>query len=407
MGGQPCWPTGPASKRSDPSMTMARDDTVGLIRELFGTQLRSEAAEWERDGGVPASLFARLGGVGAFAARWPERARTPGRVDVAAALVRETALASVGAGIAVSTHMEAYYRALARCEYGATVWEDAIAGKAIGAVGVTERAGGSNPANCETLAARSRDGWVLSGHKHYVSNMRAATDCVVFARTARKSDLSSFTLFVVPTDAPEVTATPHAQVSARASGTSMVDIDEVFLGDERRVGAVGSGLPLLLDFLRAERVMAASGGLAVAELCFEMAFAFASRRQAAGMRLIQQQAIAHRLASMSTSIAAGRALLAERLAAAQQGRLSSAEAAQAKLTLSRIAWEAADETMQILGGRGFTEETPVAQLWRDARIGRIGGGTDEIQLEIVAQGLRAGELAGHPAVAAVELSAEG
>ncbi|MDP8942513.1 MAG: acyl-CoA dehydrogenase [Actinomycetota bacterium] len=382
------------------------DEAAARIRDLFEASLRAEAAQWEGGGGVPASVFSRLGGVGAFDARWPDGARSPGRVDIAALIVRETALASVGAGIAISTHMEAYFRALARCEYGDAAWAEAIAGRAIGAVAVTERAGGSNPTNCETLAERSGDGWVLHGHKQYVSNMRAATDCVVFARTARRSDLSSFTLYVVPTDAPGITATPHEQVGARASGTWMVTLDGVQVGDDRRVGGVGSGLGLLLEFLRAERVMAASGGLAVAELCFEIALAFAEKRQVGGARLIQQQAIAHRLASLATSIAAGRALVSERLAAAQRGRISSAEAAQLKLVLARLAWEAADEAVQILGGRGFTEETPLAQLWRDVRIGRIGGGTDEIQLEIIAQSLRRGELSSHPAVAAVERSIE-
>lgn len=367
---------------------------------LQGCLRDGEVAAWEREGGVSRSVYERLGAAGAFEGRWPDSARGPGDVSVGARLIREAAQVSVGACIAMGTHMEGYFRALARSEYGASVWDDALAGRMVGALAVTERSGGSNPTNCETVAERTTDGWIVSGNKHYVSNTRAASDIVVFARTDRGRPLASYTLFIVPADAPGVTVRPHRLVGAAASATAMLDLDGVAIDDARRVGSVGSGLVRLLEFLRAERVMAACAGLAVADLCFEIALAFADRRSVGSGSLRQQQAIAHRLATVASDIAAGRALLRERLEAAQRGQISSAEAGQAKLVLNRVAWRAADEAMQILGGRGFTEETPLAQIWRDIRIGRIGGGTDEVQLELVAQSLRPSELASHPAVVA-------
>jgi acyl-CoA dehydrogenase/citronellyl-CoA dehydrogenase len=246
---------------------------------------------------------------------------------------------------------------------------------------------------------------VVNGHKHYVSNAGAATDLIVFARTGRSRELNDFTVFLVPTDAVGVTITPHELVGARASGTCAVGLEGVEIGDERRVGRVGGGLALLFDFLRGERMAAASGSLAAAELCFEIALTWASARDSAGEPLRARQAIAHRFAILSSEIAAGRAFLADRIERAQNGGITSAEAAQAKYVLGRLAWRAADEAMQILAGHGYTEETGFAQLWRDIRIGRIGGGTDEVQLEIVAKGLRPGALADHPLVREVELKA--
>lgn len=374
------------------------DDAALRVRALYASELRAEAEAWERDGGVPASVFARLGAAGAFAARWPDRGAGPGDVAMGATIVRETALASVGGAIAVSIHTETYFRALARCEYGAKAWEEAIRGERVGALAITEATGGSTPTRCATSARRSGDGWTLSGHKHYVSNARAATDCVVFARTGEGRDFSSFTMFMVPLDAAGVRLEPHRLVASRASATAMLDLDDVKIGDERRVGRVGSGLILLLEFLRGERIAAACGGLAVAELCFEMALGFAEQRHLAGVPLRQHQAVAHRLAERASEIAAGRALLHERLAAAQRGQISSAEAGQVKMVANRIAWRVADEAVQLLGGRGLTEETRLAQIWRDVRIGRIGGGSDEVQLELIGQSLRPGELADHPAV---------
>lgn len=380
-------------------------DVAQRVRALFADELRPEADAWERDGGVPRSVFERLAATGAFAARWPDGARNPGDVGIAAAIIREMALTSVGGAIATGTHMEGFFRALARCEYGADVWEDALRGQRVGAMSITEATSGSKPTTCGTRARQSADGWVISGHKHYVSNMRAATDCVVFTRTDDGRDLSNFTMFVVPLDAPGVRVTPHELVGARASASAMLDLDEVAVGDDRRAGRRGSGLMLLLEFLRAERVMAACAGLAVAELCLEIALAFTELRQISGVPVRQHQAIAHRLAELQSEIAAGRALTLERVDMAQRGQISSAEAGQAKLVLNRIACRAADEAVQMLGGRGFTEETGLSRIWRDIRIGRIGGGTDEVQLELISQSLRLGELSTHPAVRRVQAAA--
>jgi alkylation response protein AidB-like acyl-CoA dehydrogenase len=228
---------------------------------------------------VPRSVFTRLADAGAFAARWPDGATGQGDLRVGALITREIALASVGACVAIGTHTEAYLRVLARSRHGCEAWEDALAGRRIGALSITESTGGSRPTTCGTLAERRGEAWTLSGHKHYVSNMRAATDCVVFARTGRGIDMSSFTLFIVPLAAEGVRITPHAVTSARAAATATLELDGVLVADERRVGKVGSGLVTLLELLRVERLMAAVAGLAVAELCLEMALAFAERRR--------------------------------------------------------------------------------------------------------------------------------
>lgn len=370
------------------------------IVRLFADELRAEAPTWDDEGGIPASAFERLAGVGAFAARWPSREDRFGELDVGACLIRELALSSLGACIAAGTHTEAFFRALTLAGVGEELWDAALAGERIGALGITERQGGSNPTNCETLAERDGDDWVLSGHKHYVSNLRAATDAVLFTRTARRGKISDFTLFVVPLDAPGVAITPHHLVGARASGTCMVDLDRVRLGDERRVGRVGSGLSLLMEMLRYERLLSGCAALAVAELCLEMALAFVSGRDLDGAPLREHPITVHRLAELAADVAAGQALIDRLLADAREGAISTAEAATAKLVLTRTAWRTADATVQIFAGRGFTEETPLARIWRDIRIGRIGGGTDEVLLELIGRSLKPGPLAEHPAVVA-------
>jgi acyl-CoA dehydrogenase len=373
------------------------------IREFIASSLRPEAEQWEQDGAVPASVFRRLGDVGAWAARWPDGARSAGDVTAGDVTIREIAISSFGAAVAISIHQEAFFRALDRSEWGSANWGPAIAGEVIGALAVSERGSASNPADCRTTGRRSGQGWVLSGHKHYVSNAPAATDLAVFARTSERTDLTAFTIFVVPKAAPGVDVTRHRMVGAAASGTAMVDLHEVAVGDERIAGSVGMGLPLLIELLRGERLAAASSCAAVAELCFEVALAWADRRIVHGRAVRHHQSIAHRLAALQSEVACGGAFLRERLELARSGRVTPGSAAQAKHVL---AGRAVDETIQLVGGHGYLEETALARLWRDVRLGRIGGGTDEVQLELVARSLRSGPLLDHPLVRAVAALAD-
>lgn len=376
------------------------------IRALFRDEFSNEAATWESSGGLPRSVFERLGAIGAFEARWPANGEANGDVSVGAALARESALVSMGAGICIGAHTDGLIPALRHSGLAVEAGEGVNDGSVIGCVAISEATSGSDVARCATEAERTDDGWRITGHKHYVSNFRTATDCVVFTRTSSADNPSDFTLFLVPTDSPAIDAVPHDLMGVKASGTHMVDFNGVEIGDERRVGEAGSGLQLIMDFLRLERIWAAVGAAAVAELCLDIALAFAARRRVGEALLREQQAIGHRLADMASGVAAAQLVAANAVEAAGEKRLTAAASARAKLFTAQIAWQVADETMQILGGRGYTGETPMSQLWRDIRIARIGGGTDEVLRELIARAQRRGSLSDHPTVRAVAEAAD-
>ncbi|HEX8743555.1 MAG TPA: acyl-CoA dehydrogenase [Thermoleophilaceae bacterium] len=374
--------------------TAAPADLAAELRSLFRDELAAEVEGWERDCLLPRHVFERLTALGVFDARWNGSSRA-GDVDVAAALARESTLVSIGAAIAISAHSEAFLPALRLCELGRDGAEDRI-----GCIALSEATSGSDLGNCATRARRSGDGWAIAGHKHYVSNFRTATDCVVFTRTSDTGTLNDFTLFLVPTGADGVAATPYSPAGARAAGTCAVDLAEVQVGDERRVGPVGVGLRITLEFLRRERLWAAVAAAAVAELAYEIALAYASRRRVAGAALRDHQAIAHRLVDLECQVAAARAIADGLVAAERGGAVSGATGAAGKLYATRVACAALDEAVQVMGARGFTDEAPMSRLWRDGRAMRIGGGADEVLREQVARAQRPGPLADHPLVRA-------
>jgi alkylation response protein AidB-like acyl-CoA dehydrogenase len=337
--------------------------------------------------------------------RWPQGSGGLGDFSVAATVARESALTSVGGGIAISAHTDGFLPMLRLTPMGAELGEAIFDGSRIGCMALSEPTSGSDVTNCETRARRGGAGWVISGHKHYVSNFPAATDCVVFTRTGERGMLSDYTLFAVPTDAAGVSSRVHGTIGSRAAGTSVVTFDEVDVGEERLVGNLGSGLRLVLDFLRLERLWAVIAGTTLAELCFEIAFAFASTRRVGGIPLLEHQAIAHRLADMRVRLSATEAIAGELIGAAILGEVSATRAAEGKLFCAQSASMLADDAVQILGGRGYTDETPMAQLWNDIRVLRIGGGADEVLRELIGRTQAPGALAEHWMVSRVRDSA--
>jgi alkylation response protein AidB-like acyl-CoA dehydrogenase len=385
-----------------------RTDPIADRIALLFEEYREEAAErWDAEGRTPAKLFQRLGELGAFTSRWPLGRDGPGLIDTAAALARECALTSVGAVICLGAHTDGFLPALWGCDYGRSVADESLAGRVIGCVAITEPSGGSDVTRCATRAERTARGWRLTGQKQFVSNVSTADEMFVFARTGSDRAASAFTVFIVPTQAKGVTATPRRLAGARASGTCLVGLDGVRLGDDRRVGDVGSGFGEVMRFLRLERLWVVVGAAAIAELCVEVAVAFAARRRSGDGVLADRQAIAHRLVDMHAEARAARLVADDVVRSARARRLTSAASAEAKLFVSRTAWRVADEAMQILAGNGYTDQTPFMRVWRDARVGRIGGGADEVLRELASRALRPGRLAEHPVVSATGKAARG
>jgi alkylation response protein AidB-like acyl-CoA dehydrogenase len=371
---------------------------ITQLEHVFRDEFAEQTPDWEKAGRIPPAAFARLGRTGAFEARWSAARGGLGDVDVAATLARESALLSLGATIGIAAHCDGFLLAVRRAACADTLYSEALAGRQIGCVAISEPTSGSDVTHCATRAVRHGARWVLDGRKHYVSNVLTATECVVFARTGTAGNLTDFTLFLVPTQAPGVRSTPHDLVGTRASGTCMVDFAEVEVDADRVVGEIGSGLSQLVEILRLERLWAALGCAAIARLCVEIALAFTTRRWVGGKPLRQHQAIAHRLADMDTLAHAAEVVAERVLEAARHGALTTSIAARGKLFASRTACACADEAVQLLGGAGYTEATPMARIWRDVRLTRIGGGTDEVLRELLVRSLRRGPLAGLPSV---------
>jgi alkylation response protein AidB-like acyl-CoA dehydrogenase len=291
-------------------------------------------------------------------------------------------------------HMEAVLSVLRR--FGDTpalraLTEQALDGRALGCIATSERAHGSDLASVETVARREAGGWHISGEKRYVSLGAAADFVLVLAREhdARTSAIApSLTLFAVPRDGFRVTERLEP-VGNRSLETVTLEFD-AHVSDEHVISRPGRGVHTITWGLTHERLATAASVLGAASLALELATTHAQRRVQFGSPLIRHQGVRMRLGQMASELWLARAGVYALAGSLDRARADSARSvAAAKVTAARLAERIVSDCMQLLGGRGYLEDmTPLARLWRDVRLGRIGGGTDEMMFELVAGGLQ-------------------
>ena len=260
----------------------------------------------------------------------------------------------------------------------------AIKGEKIFCLGISEPDAGSDVAGIRTSATKVDGGWVINGRKTFITNGRRANAMTLVAKTDRDGGHRGISLFVIDTDTPgfEVARTLD-KVGMHTSDTAEISFTDMFVPDDALLGKEGEGFYNISWELQGERLIGAASAIAGADRAFEAALTYAQQRHAFGKPIGKHQAIRHALADMATEVAAARQLVYEAAVKVAAGEYPVREISMAKLLTGEVAWKAMDKTLQIFGGYGYAMEFPIQRAWRDARLIRIGGGTDEVMREVI------------------------
>jgi butyryl-CoA dehydrogenase len=251
---------------------------------------------------------------------------------------------------------------------------------------LTEPRAGSDAAAIKTRARRHGNRWVLSGTKQFISSGKNARIAIVFAVTDPEQDKRGISAFLVPTDSPgfRVARVEH-KLGQRASDTAQLVFDDIELTPDLMLGAEGDGYRIALSNLEGGRIGIAAQSVGMARAAYEAALAYAREREAFGKPIIEQQAVAFRLADMATQIAAARGLVLDAAARRDAGESCIKEASMAKLFASEMAERVASDAIQIHGGYGYVADFPVERIYRDVRVCQIYEGTSDIQRLVIAR----------------------
>ena len=362
-----------------------------VCRRFVDEQVRPYVVGSEAAGTFPGELWPKLAQAGLLGLMIPEEYGGSPADNLAITLLAEE-LARASGGIAITPLVSSYMAGSHIARFGTADQKgrylpDVAAGRCVVSIAVTEPGAGSDVAGITTVAAPAEGGFALRGAKTFITNAGLADVMVVAAKTDRDAGHRGNTTFLVDTDQPGLTlGAPLPKMGWHSSDTREVFFDDCPVGEERVLGQVGSGFYQIMESFQLERVLLGAMGIGLAAECLDDARAYAAQREVFGGRLSDLQTIRHRLAEMEVDLHLARLVTYQAAARLDSGHPeAAATVAMAKLAAARVANRVADEAVQIFGGSGFIDETPVARHYRDARILRIGGGTDEIQLEILAK----------------------
>jgi len=259
------------------------------------------------------------------------------------------------------------------------------AGELIGAFALTEEEAGSDAANVQTTAAKKDGGYVLDGHKLYVTNAGLAGLFLVVARTDAEAGGKGLSCFLIERDTPGFTVGERFDgMGMRALDVRRLELESCEISSDALLGKEGEGLKVALASLDGSRIGVAAQAVGIAQQVFNEAKKYAAEREQFGRPIISFQGILFYLVEMATRLEAARLLTMRAATLADAGERFSAEAAMAKLYASEMANFAANLGVQIHGGYGYMKDYVVERFFRDACVTEIYEGTSEVQKLVIA-----------------------
>jgi alkylation response protein AidB-like acyl-CoA dehydrogenase len=377
-----------------PAFTPEHDELRDAVRRFVDKEISPHVDEWEEEGFFPDWVFRRCGELGFLGVHYPERWGGGGG-DLTAGLVVVEELARCGCGaIAMAVSVQTDMCTPVIAEFGTDDQRErylrpAITGERIGAIAITEPDAGSDVAAITTRAERDRDTWVVTGRKMYITNGARANFLTLVAQTQPGSGHRGISLFLVDTSRPGVSVSRTLKkLGMWSSDTAEIVLDEVPVPHANLIGLEpGLGFAQLMWQLQYERLAGAAACVGHASRVLDDTITFAHDRRAFGRPIADHQVIAHKLADAATELEAARALLYTTAWRVQQGDYPVAEISMAKKYAAQVQNRLVDACLQVHGGAGYMAESPVSRAFRDARLQRIGAGTDEIMNDVIAKRL--------------------
>ncbi|MFZ0488851.1 MAG: acyl-CoA dehydrogenase family protein [Salegentibacter sp.] len=365
-----------------------------LFRKSFQDFLKKEVVphieKWEKTGEIERFIWKKFGEMGYFGLNQPEEYGGL-NLDIFYTVIFLEELQKINSGgfaaamwahaYLAMTHVKAEGSDKIKQEYLAP----SIEGDKIGCLCITEPFGGSDVAGMKTTAVKKGDKYVINGSKTFITNGVYSDYLVVAAKTDPGKGNKGMSIFIIDRETPGISATKLDKLGWRASDTAELAFDNVEIPAENLMGEEGKGFSYIMQHFAMERLIMGINGHARAEFALDYALGYMKEREAFGKTIDKFQALRHSVAEMASEIEMCKEFnysVAKRLG---EGQYVVKEASMSKLLSTKMADKVAYDSLQLLGGYGYMEDYPLARMYRDSRLGPIGGGTSEILKEIIAK----------------------
>ena len=361
-----------------------------VVRDFAATEIAPHAEEWDRTSTFPEEAVQKMGELGLFGLPFPEEYGGSG-ADFTTLCIAIEELARVDQSVAITLEAGVGLGANPIYQFGTDEqrqrWlPDLAAGRTLAGFGLTEAEAGSDAGATRTKAELDGESWVINGSKAFITNSGTPMTSLVIV-TARTGE-DEISAIIVPAGTDGFTVEPaYRKMGWHASDTHGLVFEDCRVPAENLLGERGQGFRQFLSILDDGRIAIAAMAVGVAQACLDHSVAYAAERSTFGRPIGSNQAIAFKCADMEIAVDAARLLTYRAAWLKDQDRPFKQEAAIAKVYATEAAVAATREAVQIFGGAGFIEETPVARHYRDAKVLEIGEGTSEIQRLVISRGL--------------------
>ena len=364
------------------------------VRQFMDAEVRPRVKEWEKTDFFPLEAIQKMGILGCCGMLTPEEWGGPGLDHISYVLMIEEV---AGVHTAMSTALSVTNSAVQPplLNFGSAAQKSQYlrrlaSGEILGAFCLTEPAAGSDAAGIQATAARDADNYKLNGTKTWVTNGSDAGVYIVFAKTQPELAGKGITAFLVEPTFPGFTIGRHEdKMGQRSSPSVELIFNDCIVPAANRLGEEGQGLKIALSALDGGRIGIAAQAVGLAQAALDESAKYARTRKAFGKPIAEQQAIQWMLADMHAEIEAARGLLYQAALLKDSGAKMGSASSRAKLYASEMVNRVVAKAVQIHGSQGYSRESDVERMYRDARVLTIYEGTSEIQRTIIARDLLA------------------
>jgi len=388
--------TNPAEVLGLPKPAWAGED-VGMLYDMATRFLSEEIAprydEFEKAEKFDRESWTKAGEAGLLCASMPEEFGGSGGTFAHESAIIE-AIGHVGVdgfGISLHNSIVAPYILHYGSEEQKRKWLPRMAtGELIGAIAMTEPGAGSDLQGVKTVARKDGNHYRISGSKTFITNGQLANLIIVVTKTDPSAGAKGTSLIMVETD--EVEGFERGRnldkIGLKANDTSELFFNEVRVPTSNLLGhEEGQGFIQLMQQLPQERLQIGTGAVAMIERALAVTIDYVKERKAFGKALIDFQNTQFKLAELKTEATIGRVFYNNCVERHVAGGLDPVTASMAKYWLSDLQGKVVDECLQLHGGYGYMNEYPIARMYRDARVQRIYGGTNEIMKLLISRSL--------------------
>ena len=360
------------------------------LKDFLAQEVIPHIDQWEKEGEIPKEIYRKFGEMGYLGLHLPEKYGGMD-ADIWYSVVMHEEMAKINSGgfaAAIGAHFMlamTHINGEGNNEQKEKYLIPGIEGKLIGCMAVTEPFGGSDVQAIRTTAIRDGEHFVINGSKTFITNGVNSDYIIAAVKTNPKAKAKGISMIIIDRDTPGVSATKLDKLGWRASDTGEIAFDNVRVPVINLLGEENRGFFYIMQHFVSERLSMAAGAVAASEHAIEVTLKYMNERKAFGRSINRFQVLRHRIAQMSAEMEMNKAFVHSLYKRYEDGGYLVKEASMAKLLATQLSDKVTFECLQMFGGYGYMEDYPLARMWRDSRLGQIGGGTSEILCEIIAK----------------------